>query len=447
MKQYGSSNADGQFKSENADKAKYMKIKVREEKYENVLALKPEKRLKPKKPSRFIRWLLKTASAAELKKTNFSYTEERTELLAKNEPCVFLMNHSSFIDLKIAATALYPRPFNIVCTSDGFVGKNRFMRSLGCIPTNKFVSDPLLVKDILYSLRKLKSSVLIYPEASYSFDGTATPLPDSVGKLVKMANVPLVMIKTEGAFIHDPLYNGLRPRNTDVSASIKVLWTKEELEKVSVDEIKQKLIEEFSFDNFKSQFERGVSITESFRADGLNRVLYKCASCGAEGKTFGKGITVECSACGKKYTLTESGKLRAEDGETRFEFVSDWYNWERECVKKEILDGVYKLDVKVRICVLKGTKCLYSVGEGRLRHDENGFVLTGLDGKLEYRQSPESSYSLYADYFWYEIGDMICIGEGGIMYYCFPFDCGDVVAKTRLAAEEMYKLKRQGLIK
>ena len=43
----------------------------------------------------------------------------------------------------------------------------------------------------------------MYPEASYSFDGTATPLPDSLGKCVKLLNIPVVMIKTYGAFARD----------------------------------------------------------------------------------------------------------------------------------------------------------------------------------------------------------------------------------------------------
>ena len=51
-------------------------------------------------------------------------------------------------------------------------------------------------------------------------------------------------------------------------------------------------------------------------------------------------------------------------------------------------------------------------------------------------------HRLYADYFWYELGDMICIGDRDVLYYCFPQGNGDVVAKTRLAAEELYKLKR-----
>ena len=34
------------------------------------------------------------------------------------------------------------------------------------------------------------------------------------------------------------------------------------------------------------------------------------------------------------------------------------------------------------------------------------------------------------------------VGDRDVLYYCFPQGNGDVVAKTRLAAEELYKLKR-----
>ena len=82
-----------------------------------------------------------------------------------------------------------------------------------------------------------------------------------------------------------------------------------------------------------------------------------------------------------------------------------------------------------------------SVGEGRLTHTVEGFRLQGCGGKLDYRQSPTASYSLYSDYFWYELGDMICIGDSRALYYCFPREGGDVVAKTRLATEELYKMQ------
>jgi hypothetical protein len=56
------------------------------------------------------------------------------------------------------------------------------------------------------------------------------------------------------------------------------------------------------------------------------------------------------------------------------------------------------------------------VGEGHLTHTEKGFTLTGCDGKLNYEQKPLSSYGLYSDYFWYEIGDPFLIYKDGEFY-------------------------------
>lgn len=419
-----------------------MKIKNKAMDYESVLTLPEEKHLPPRKPSLFFRTLLKTLSAGDLKATDFSYRCEGMERLGKDESALFLMNHSSFIDLKIAATILYPRPFNIVCTSDGFVGKNGLMRALGCIPTKKFITDTTLVRDMVYALRELHSSVLMYPEASYSFDGTATPLPDSLGKLLKLLKVPVVMIKTDGAFLRDPLYNMLQLRKVKVSAVMRYVLSPEQIREKSVEELNAILKELFTFDNFRAQREGHVRVDEPFRADGLNRVLYKCPKCGAEGQMEGKGTTLRCGCCGKSWELDEFGALRAEDGEEYFDHVPDWFAWERACVRQELEQGSYRLDIPVLIRMLVNTDCLYTVGEGRLVHSTEGFHLTGCEGKLDYRQSPAASYSLYSDYFWYELGDMICIGDTKALYYCFPLSGGDVAAKTRLAAEELYKMKK-----
>jgi hypothetical protein len=77
-----------------------------------------------------------------------------------------------------------------------------------------------------------------------------------------------------------------------------------------------------------------------------------------------------------------------------------------------------------------------------LIHDSNGFHLTGCDGKLDYCLKPQSSYSLYADYYWYEIADCICIGDNEVHHFCFPKDPAVPVAMLRLATEEMYKLTK-----
>ena len=132
--------------------------------------------------------------------------------------------------------------------------------------------------------------------------------------------------------------------------------------------------------------------------------------------------------------------MKALEGDTEYPHIPDWYAWERECVKQEIVEDRYGLDIDVDICMLVNTRCLYRVGEGRLTHSKEGFRLTGCDRRLDYTQPTLATYSLYADYYWYEIGDVICIGTNKVLYYCFPKNCGDVVAKTRLATEELYKL-------
>ena len=419
-----------------------MKIKVMNKTYSEVTSLPRPKREKPKKINAFFRLLTKTLSHLNLKGNNMSYNEHGMEKLGKDEPCLVLMNHSSFIDLQIAADYLYHRPFSTVCTTDAFAGKAWLMRQIGCIPTQKFVSDLSLVKDMSYALKELKTTVVMYPEAGYSFDGTATTLPDTLGGLLKLLKVPVVTIITRGAFSREPLYNMLRHRKVDISADVTYLLSPDQIKEMSADELNAVINEAFSFDNFKWQQENNIVINEDFRADGLQRVLFKCPHCLAEGQNVGKGVTLTCKECGKTYELTELGALRAVDGESAFTHVPDWYAWERACVREEIERGEYLLDVDVDVYMLVDYKGLYRVGEGHLVHNAEGFRLTGCGGELDYSQSPISSYSLNADYFWYEIGDVISIGNKNQLFYCFPKDSSVIVAKARMAAEELYKIKR-----
>ena len=420
-----------------------MKTSVKHMDYDKVMSLPRPKHKTPKKPNIFWRSLIRLLTIFGMMGTKFKYEAEGLEPL-KNEPCLILMNHSCFLDMQIAYRILYPKHFCIVSTTDGFVGMSGFMswlmRTIGCIPTQKFVTDLGLIQDMTYALKQLKTSVLMYPEAGYSFDGTATSLPRKMGVLLKKFDVPVIMIESFGAFSRNPLYNELQVRRkVPVSAKARCLFTQNQIREMSVKELSDALDAAFSFDHFKWQAEQGLEINDPFRADGLDRILYKCAHCGAEGHMEGKGIHLTCKKCGKKYELTPLGKLNALEGETEFSHIPDWFRWEREQVRQEILDGRYRMDADVKIGMLVNYKALYMVGSGHLTHDLNGFTLTGCDGRLNYTQKPLNSYNLNADYYWYEIGDIISIGSQEALYYCFPQDQTSV-AKARLATEEMYKL-------
>ena len=425
-----------------------MKVKIIDATY--LEALKDfeehkEKHKKPVKPNILFRTLMRILAIPDMLATHFTSKKIGMERLKRGEPAFYLMNHSSFIDLEIVPTLLYPKPFNIVATTDAFIGKEWLMRQIGCIPTKKFVPDVTLIRDIMYAAKTLKDSVVMFPEAGYSFDGTSVALPDTLGKFVKMLGIPLVMIRTYGAFSRDPLYNNLHKRKVRVSATMKYLLSAEEIAEKSAEEIESIILKHFTFDNFRWQQEHDIAITESNRAEGLERILYKCPHCMTECKMLGEGDHITCGECGKRWRLGETGLMECDcEDECGCEIphIPDWYAWERKTVREEIASGEYSLDIPVDIVVSFDTKKLYRVGTGRLTHNLKGFHLTSDDGHIDYEHKPLASYTVCSDFNFYEIGDVISFGDNSCLYYCFPKVEGVSVAKVRLAAEELYKIQK-----
>ena len=409
------------------------------------MALPRPKHKLPRKPNMFWRTLIRLLTVFGMAGCGFRYETEGLDQVGKDEPCLILMNHTCFLDMEIAYRILYPRAMNIVCSNDGFIGffglMEWLMRSIGCVPTQKFVTDLRLVQDMEYCFKTLKTSVLMYPEAGYSFDGTATTLPRKMGVLLKKFDVPVIMVETAGLFSRNPLYNELQIRKgAKPSAKAYLLYSREDIHTKTVQELSDGVDKAFGFDHFAWQKEQGLEIHEPFRADGLHRILYKCTECGAEGEMEGRGTKLTCHHCGKQWELTPLGELKALEGETKISHIPDWYRWERQQVRQEILNGTYEVDTDVGIALQVDYKAIYMVGEGHMTHDRTGFTLTGCDGTLHYTQKPQSCFGLYADYYWYEIADCICIGDNEVHYFLFPRKKGVSVAKLRLATEEMYTL-------
>ena len=417
-----------------------MKIKVKKISFEESLGILPPKRKKPLKQLWLLRMLVKIISAVNLKRMGFKYEKVNMEK-ADGQPSLVLMNHSSFVDLEIASHLLWKKPFSIVCTVDAFVGLSFLLRLLGCIPTKKFVSDPALISDIKYALCNNKSNVLMYPEASYSFDGTATALPRKLGLLLKKLDVPVCMIKTEGAFSRQPLYNCLKIRKVPLSAKMECILSREEVREKSVAELDEILDEYFTFDHFRWQQQNKIEIKEDFRAEGLERILFKCPHCLKENCMESEGVTVKCSNCGVQYELDTYGYLKCLNGEAEFNHIPDWYAWQRSEVVKEIENNTYYLNEKVKVLAFIDYKIIYDLGEAMLTHSPDGFKLMGIDSSLEFSLPPTASYGLYADYYWYEIADVVGIGNSERIYYCLP-ENNVSVAKVRMATEELFKIKR-----
>ena len=97
------------------------------------------------------------------------------------------------------------------------------------------------------------------------------------------------------------------------------------------------------------RWENKVKTDYPKRAEGLHKVLYQCPNCKTEYRMASKDDKIMCTHCGKSWTMSEYGRLSADEGGTEFTHIPDWYEWERANVKKEVETGAYSFSGEARV--------------------------------------------------------------------------------------------------
>jgi len=355
-------------------------------------------------------------------------------------PYFLLCNHNAFMDFKIMTKAVFPHRANYVVAIDGFIGRGWLLRAVGCICNRKFVKSVNLVKNMIYA-KNNGDIVALFPEARYSLCGTTAVMPKSLGKMARMMNVPVVTLIMHGHHINSPMWNvgnrGVKP----VESEMKLLFTAEETQTLSVDELNDKIVEAFQYDEYAWQKDRGVRVKKKTRAEGLHKILYQCPACRVEYKMSSKGSELSCGACGKSWIMSELGELSAKAGETEFSHIPDWYEWERANVKKEIEEGTYSFSSPVRVESLPNDKKFIVFKEkGQLTHNMDGFRLTGsYEGEPYDIKWPASSlYSCHIEVDYMGRGDCVDLNTSDDTLYLFPEGNDFSVTKISLATEELF---------
>ena len=414
--------------------------------------MKEIKRFDMSLPPRTIKWYLKPIKnllcAPAIKKYKPRVTKIGTEDI--KGPFLLLCNHNAFLDFKVASTLLGKNNANYVVAIDGFIGREKLLRDVGCICKRKFTNDMMLVRQ-LKRVISMGNVAVLYPEARYSLCGTNAVLPESLGKLAKLLNVPVVTLICHGHHVNSPFWDTSHERGVPYTeATYKLLFDAEALKNASVEEINEAINKEFVYDDFKWQQENHIKIDDKNRADGLDKVLYQCPHCGKEYEMTSYGTTLKCKACGKEWTLTEYGYLEAIEGETEFNHIPDWYEWERMNVRKEVENNTYSSGVlECTVDSLPNAKKFIHLGKGTLIHDMNGFKVSGIDkdgNKFEMIKEVESLYSCHIEYrYLFKHGDCVDLNTLDDTYYIYP-EGKFAVTKMALATEELYQnMQRKNL--
>lgn len=355
-------------------------------------------------------------------------------------PYILLSTHMGFDDFKVMTMAIMPYRANYVVAIDGFVGIKWLLEQVGGISKRKFTNDTLLVRHLHHVLQVNKNIAVIYPEARYSISGTTAILPESLGKLVKLNQLPVVVLNCHGHHLANPFWSKCH-RYVRYISDMEQIINQTEVSNLSLDEINSRIEKAFYYDEWKWQKDNHIVINTKNRASGLHKVLYVCPNCQSESKMKSEKHLLFCPECGKKWEMTEWGELRALDGETAFSHIPDWYEWIRRIVAEEVKSGNYFFEDEVRIYSLPNPYGYIYIGKATLQHSKEGFRLFGTltnGDEIDFSLAPSSTYSIHIEYEHLKRGDCVDLSDLNNTYFVYPTK-QNVVTKIHFAVEEIYK--------
>ena len=290
-----------------------------------------------------------------------------------------LCNHGAFADFVYAGTLLKKKAPNFIVARLYFYKRwfGNLLRHFGCFPKSMFASDLESAKNCL---RVLKSGgvLAMMPEARLSTVGRFEDIQGETFGFLKKASVPIYTIKMSGDYLCSPKWgNGMR-RGSYVEAELDILFTPEQLANLSVEQVRDGVIERLYYDELewlKSHPE--IKYRTRKLACGLENILTTCPICGEKFTLTTKNRDIFCEKCGKIATLDDRYALC---GRAQFDSFVKWYDWQFEALKTQIEenpDFALEGEVVLKMASLDGKRSLREVGVGRCTLNAEGLRYVG----------------------------------------------------------------------
>ena len=303
----------------------------------------------------------------------------RNDIKHKEGAFLVIANHQCALDFVnlIGATS---RPMTFVLSKSFFstLPIQGILKKMGIIPKQQFQTTVADMKN-MKAVVEAGQPLAIYPAGLMCEDGLSTPVPKATYKFLKWMNVDVYMARTEGSYFVMPKWSKkMRPGRTDMD--ITLLFTKEELAALSLDEIKERTDAVLLYNAYRDQETHRYCYSGCEDIRGLENVLYMCPHCGAEHTVqVNEKSVITCTACGFTQKMDKEGFFHCEDPEKEIRYVSDWSKLIYQNMEKKLLqDDTMQLQAEVifRMVDEKRHK-MVDVGEGNVLLKRGGITLTG----------------------------------------------------------------------
>ena len=313
--------------------------------------------------------------------SRLTYSHEDPPVENISGPILICFNHSCVYDPVLIGVAFRKRRLSFIASEHILRTKpwgEMISKRVPIIPHSKGAGSN---RTALMAIKRIRrgESVFLAHEGEQTWDGVSMDIMPLTGKLVKSSGATLVTYRVEGAYLARPRW-ATNDRNGVVTGHVAGIYSPSELAEMSESEIEDIIERDTFFDVWEWQKNRPggpLSFTpiRGGSADGIERAVFTCPSCGGISTLTSDGDDVRCP-CGFKIRMKDTGFFEQP---APFETVADWIAHDREALRERVrdIDGELFGDSGVSLYRINDDHTDEKLIEGRLsfRSSDEGLKL------------------------------------------------------------------------
>ncbi len=195
------------------------------------------------------------------------------------------------------------------------------------IPIKKQTTDITAIKTCL-RVAKEGGTLCIAPEGNRTYSGKTEYMSPTIASLAKKLNLPIALFAIEGGYGAEPRWSDV-VRKGKMRAFVSRVIEPSEYKNLTNDELFA-IIQDGLYVN---EANTSNIFKHKKRAEYLERAMYVCPFCGLS--VFeSKNEIIECTHCHAKIEYTSTTELLGIGCDFPYRFVNDWYEYQKDFVRK-----------------------------------------------------------------------------------------------------------------
>lgn len=263
-------------------------------------------------------------------------------------PALFISNHHSNYDGAYMNTMFYPRIIRFVVNEELFynVFASFFFGYLvGEIKRGMTTTDLRFIFEMKNYIKNGRS-VGLYPEGDISMFGDTFAADKSLGKLAKMLDVPIVVMRISGAHLRAPRVAN-KARRGRITYQITNIISVDDVRTIAANDLTDLIYQGYQHHENLYQKEKMIKLRAKHRlAEWLELGLFKCPQCGSYQSLKSKDNDLTCTQCSfettvNRYSFFTFDQMQMASDYPKFETTSEWNDWQIEQLHQHLdaIDG------------------------------------------------------------------------------------------------------------